>query len=153
MLSCFSCVRLFSTAQTVAHQAPPSMAFSRQEYWSGLPFPSPGNLPHPGIEPWSLKSPSLQACSLPLVPRGKPLNGLFSSVAQSDSLWPHGLQCTRLTCPSPTPRGCSNSCPSSWWCHPTVSSSVVPFSSCLQSFPASGSFPMSQLFAWGGQSI
>ena len=56
-------------------------------------------------------------------------------------------------CPSPAPRACSNSCPSSWWCHPITSSSVVPFSSCPQSFPASGSFPMSQLFASGGQSI
>jgi len=53
----------------------------------------------------------------------------------SDSLWPHGLQHARLPCPSPTPRACSNSCPSSWWCHPTISSSVIPFSSCLQSFP------------------
>ena len=57
------------------------------------------------------------------------------------SLRPHGLQHTKLPCPSPTPRACSNSCPSSRWCHPTISSSVVPFSSCLQSFPASGSFP------------
>ena len=71
----------------------------------------------------------------------------------SDSLWPHGLQHARLPCPSPTPRACSNSCPLSQWCHPTISSSVVPFSSCLQSFPASGSFPMSQLFSSGGQSI
>ena len=64
-----------------------------------------------------------------------------------------GLQNARLPCPLPTPRACSNSCPSSWWCHPIISSSVVPFSSCLQSFPASGSFPMSQLFTTGGQSI
>ena len=69
----------------------------------------------------------------------------------SDSLQPHGLQHTRHPCPSPTPRACSNSCPSSRWCHPTISSSV-PFS-CLWSFPASGSFPMSQFFASGGQSI
>ena len=69
----------------------------------------------------------------------------------SDSLRPHGLQHARLPCPSPTPRACSNSCPSSWWCHPTISSSVVPFSSCLQSFPASGSFPMSQFFTSGDQ--
>ena len=72
----------------------------------------------------------------------------------ADSLWPHGLQHTRLPCPSPTPRACSNSCPSSWWCHPTISSSVVPFSH-LQSFSASGSFPMSLLMspflASGGQ--
>ena len=71
----------------------------------------------------------------------------------SDSLWPHGLQHTRPPCPSPTPRAYSNSCPSSRWYHPTISSSVVPFSSCHQSFPASGSFQMSQLFASGGQSI
>ena len=77
----------------------------------------------------------------------------FSRSVVSDSLWPHGLWHTRLPCPSPTPRACSNSSPLSQWCHPTISSSVIPFSSCLQSFPASGSFPMSQLFASGGQSI
>ena len=71
----------------------------------------------------------------------------------SDSLWPHGLQHARLPCPSPPPEACSNSCPLSQWCHPTTSSSVVPFSSCLPSFPASGSFPMSQFFISGGQSI
>ena len=71
----------------------------------------------------------------------------------SDSLWPHGLQHTRLPCPSPTPGAYSNSYPSSWWCHPITSSSVVPFSSCLQSFPASGSFQMSRFFTSGGQSI
>ena len=72
----------------------------------------------------------------------------FSHSAMSDSLWPHGLQHARLPCPSPTPRAYSNSCPSSQWCHPTISSSVVPFSSRLQSFPASGSFPVSQFFAY-----
>ena len=71
----------------------------------------------------------------------------------SNSLRPHRLYHARLPCPSPTLRACSNSCPSSWWCHPTISSSVVPFSSCLQSFPASGSFPMSQFFVLDGQSI
>ena len=71
----------------------------------------------------------------------------------SDSLWPYRLQHARLPCPSPTPRACSNSCPLSQWCHPTISSSVVPFSSCFQSFPASGSFPMSQFFTSGGTSI
>ena len=70
-----------------------------------------------------------------------------------DSLELHGLQLAKLPCPSPTHRTYSNSCTSSWWCHPTISSSIVPFSSHLQSFPASGSFQMSQLFAWGGQSI
>ena len=77
----------------------------------------------------------------------------FSHSVMSDSLWPHRLQHTRLPCPLPTPGACSNSCPSSRWCHPTTSSSIVPFSSCLQSFPASGSFPRSQFFASGGQSI
>ena len=65
----------------------------------------------------------------------------------------HGLQHARLPCPSPSPAACSNPCPSSRWCHPTISSSVVPFSSCSQSFPASGSFPMSQLFSSGDQRI
>ena len=76
----------------------------------------------------------------------------FSRSVVSDSLWPHGLQHSRLPCPSPTPGAYSNSCPSCRWCHPTISSSVVPFS-CPQSFPASGSFQMSQLFTSGGQSI
>ena len=76
----------------------------------------------------------------------------FSSVAQSDSLRPHESQHARPPCPTPTPGVYSNSCPSSRWCHPAISSSVVPFSSCPQSLPASGSFTMSQLVAWGGQS-
>ena len=71
----------------------------------------------------------------------------------SNSLQPHGLQHARLPCPSPTPGACSNSCPLSQWYHPTISSSVIPLSSYLQSFPASGSFQMSQFFSWGGQSI
>ena len=71
----------------------------------------------------------------------------------SNSLWPHELQYARPPCPSPTPGVYANSCPLSWWCHPTISSSVVPFSSCPQSFPASGSFQVSQFFASGGQSI
>ena len=78
----------------------------------------------------------------------------FSSVAQSClTLWPHEPQDARPPCPSPTARVYPNPCPLSRWCHPTITSSVVPFSSCSQSFPASGSFPMSQLFASGGQSI
>ena len=77
----------------------------------------------------------------------------FSHSVVSNSLRPHGLQHARLLCPLPTPRAYSNSCPSSGWCHPTISSSVIPFSSCLQSFPASGSFWMSQFFSSGGQSI
>ena len=75
----------------------------------------------------------------------------FSCSVMSDSLWPHGLQHAWLPCPSPTPRAYSNSCPSSRWCHPTTSSSVIPFSSCLRSFPASGSFPMSQFLTSGSQ--
>ena len=75
----------------------------------------------------------------------------FNCSVVSESLRPRGLQHTRLPCPSPTPRARSNSCPSSQWCHPTISSSVVPFSCCLQSFPESGSFPMCQLFPSGGQ--
>ena len=83
------------------------------------------------------------------------LKAQFSSVQSlgHDSLQPHGLEQARLSCPSPTPRACSNSCPLSWWCHPTISSSIVPFSSCLQSFLTSGSFPMSQFLASGGQSV
>ena len=76
----------------------------------------------------------------------------FSHSVMSNSMWPHGLQHARLPSPSPTPRACSNSCPPSRWCPPTISSSVVPFSSCLQSFLASGSIQMSQLFASCGQS-
>ena len=79
--------------------------------------------------------------------------GQFSNSVMSDSLWPRELQHTTSPCPSATPRAYSNSCPLSQWCHPTISSSVVPFSSHLQSFPASGSFQMSQLLASGGQSI
>ena len=71
----------------------------------------------------------------------------------SNSLWPHELQHARPPYPSPTPGVYSDSCPSSQWCHPAISSSVIPFSSCPQSLPASGSFPMSQLFAWGGKTI
>ena len=77
----------------------------------------------------------------------------FSHSVVSDSLRPHGLQHARLPCPSLTPRACSNLCPLNGWCHPTISSSVVALSSCLQSFPASGSCQMSQLVASGGQSI
>ena len=101
-------------------------------------------VPWPGIKPGrdALEAQSSSHCSVQ-----------FSHSVVSDSLWPHGLQHARLPCPSPTPRVYSNSCPLSRWCHPTISSSVVPFSSCPQSFPASGSFPMSEFFASGGQSI
>jgi len=87
------------------------------------------------------------------ISQSSPPSVQFSRSAESNSLRPHGLQHARIPCPPPTLGACSNSCPLSWWCHPTISSSVVPFSSCLQSFPASGSFPVSQFFASGGQSI
>ena len=77
----------------------------------------------------------------------------FSPTVMSDSLQPHGLEHSRLPCRSPYPRACSNSCPLSQWCHPTISPSVIPFSSCLQSFQVSVSFPMSQFFISGAQSI
>ena len=77
----------------------------------------------------------------------------FSCSVVSNFLRPHGLQHTRPPCSSPTPEAYSNSSPLSWWCHPTISSSVIPFSACLQSFPESGSFQMSQFFASGGQNI
>ena len=77
----------------------------------------------------------------------------FSRSVVPDSLWPHGLQHASLPCPSPTPRASSNSCPLSQWCHPTISFSVILFSSCLPSFPALGHFQRSQLFASGGQII
>ena len=78
---------------------------------------------------------------------------LSSCSVVSDSLWPRGLQHSRLPCPSPSPGACSNSSPLSQWCHPAIASSVIPFSSCLQSFPESGSFLMNWLFTSGGQSI
>ena len=77
----------------------------------------------------------------------------FSRSVVSNALWPHGLQHARLPCPSPAPRAYSHSCPSCCWCHPAISFCVVPFSSCLQSFPASGSFQMNQFFSSGGHSI
>ena len=77
----------------------------------------------------------------------------FSHSVVSNSLQPHGMKQARPPCPAPTPRVYPNSCPLGQWCHPTISSSVIPFSSCLQSFPASGSFQMSQLFPSGGPSI
>ena len=99
----------------------------------------------PSFTPTSM---SVFSCSL------FPLQSVqFNRSVVSDFLWPHGLQHARLPCLSPTPGVYSNWCPLSQWCHPTISSSVVPFSSRLQSFPASGSFPMSQVFALGGQSI
>ena len=105
------------------------------------------------------KRPTQEAGGVYVQERRKPklstLKMVFSSFQSLSRvwLWPRGLQHTRPPCPSPTPGVHSNSWPLSWWCHPTISSSVVPFSSCLQYFPASGSFPMSQFFTSGGQSI
>ena len=96
------------------------------------------------IKKWQSEHNSLPCFTFPSVQ--------FSRSVVSDSLWPHELQHARPPCRSPTPRVHSNSCPSSRWCHPAISSSVVPFSSCPQSLPASDSLPMSQLFPWGGQS-
>ena len=122
----------------IAHQTPLSMWFSSQAYWSGLPFPSPGDLPNPRIEHESHALVDGFFTSEPLS------SVQFSRSVVSDSLGPHGLQHARLPCPSLTPRACSNSCPLNRWCHPTSSFSLIPFSSCLQSFPASGSFLVSQ---------
>ena len=117
------------------------------------------DLPNPGIKPGS---PAWQVDFLPAELPGKPylfiiidnlISVQFSCSVMSHSLRPHGLQHARPPCPSPTPGVYSNSCPLSWWCHPTISSSVILFSFHLQSFPASGSFPMSQLFTTGSQSI
>ena len=108
-LKSLSPVWLFTTPRTAVYQAPPSMGFPRQEYWSGLPLPSP---------PYSTQSVQ------------------FSCSVVSDSLRPHESQHTRPPCPSPTPGVHSDSRPSSQWCHPAISSSVIPFSSCPQSLPA-----------------
>ena len=116
-------------------------------------FPPPKELPNSGIKPASLMPPALAGGHCATWEEASKVEVQFSSVTQScPTLWPHGLQQARFPCPSPTPRACSHSCPLSRWCHPTISSSVVPFFYCLQSFPASGSFPMSQFFTSGGQS-
>ena len=132
-----------------------------QEYWSGAPLPSPTRVVSYSFlqEIFQAWNTGLLHCSwifYQLSHQGNPTMAsllLFSSSVVSDSLRPNELQHTRLPCPSPSPGACSNSCPSSYWCHPTISSSVVPFSSHLQSFPASGSFPMNQFFTSGRQSI
>ena len=146
MSSCFACNSLdCSPPDSSLH------GISRQEYWSGLPFPSPKDLPSPVIK---LRSPALQVDSLPTELPGKPIYLLLCSHwIMSNSLWSHGLQYTRIPCPSLSSGVCSNSCPLSQWCYSTISSSVTPFSSCPQSFPASESFPMSWLITSGGQII
>ena len=118
------------------------MGFSRQGYWSGLLFSSP-------VDCFC----NLNECQKYNIEWEKPCSVQFSHSFMSDTLQPHGLQHARFPCPSPAPGAYSNSCLSNQWCHPTISSSVIPFSSCPQSFPASGSFPMSQFFTSGGQNI
>ena len=104
------------------------------------------------VEQMETLSNSFYEASISLIP--KPDSSVqFSHALVSSSLQPYGLQHTKLPCPSPTPGACSDSHPSSWWCHPTISSSIISFSSCLQSFPTSGSFLRSQSFTSGGQSI
>ena len=123
--------------------APLFMEFSRQDYWSGLPCPSPGDLPDPGIEPCLLHHRQILYCLSHQVQ--------FTSVIQLCLTL--RLQHARFPCPSWTPGAYSNSCPSSCWCHLTISTSVIPFSSRLPYFQPSWSFPMSQFFTSGGQSI
>ena len=126
--------------------------YARILEWVSFPFP--GDSPNPGIES---RSPALHVVSLPAEPQEKPpyiliRSDQISRSVMSDSLQPHESQHARPPCPSPTPRVHWDSRPPSQWCHPAISPSVVPFSSCPQFLPASESFPMSQLFAWGGQS-
>ena len=109
---------------------------------SGLPCPSPGDLPDPATEPTSLMSPALAGG---FFTTSTTWEHYVSHSVVSNSLWPHGMQHARPPCPSPTPGAYSDSWPSSRWCHPTISSSIIPFSSRVQSFPASGSFLMSWL--------
>ena len=154
-LNCFSCVWFFATLWTVACQFSLSMGFFRQEYWSRLPFPPPGDLPDPGIEPKSLMSPAFA-------------DGFFTARTTWEAPFIHISSVQSLSCVwLSNPMDCSTpslpihhqllehtqTCPLSQWCHPTISSSVIPFSYCLQSFPASGCFPRSQFFASGGQSV
>ena len=116
-------VRLFATPWTVAYQAPPSMGFSRQECWSGLPLPSPGGLPNAVLKPESLVSPALAGEFLTTSATWEDhiYSVQFSCSVVSDSLRPYELQHARLPCPSPIPGACSTSCPLSWRCHPTIS--------------------------------
>ena len=154
MLSCFSCLRFCITTWTIKLFCPwdsPSKntGVGCHAFLQGILLTQGSNLCLLCLLHW-------QACSLPPALPGKllPINQSVSSVTQScPTLQPHGLQHTRPPCPSPTPGVYSDSHPLSQWCHPTISSSVIPFSSCPQSFPASGSFPMRQLFTSGGQSI
>ena len=148
MLSHFSSSRLCATLRT--HSIPGSFVngILQARILEWVAFLTSGDLPDPGIQTPSLLSPALAS-------PGKPkLTHISKSVQSlvSDSLPPHEPQHARPPCPSPTPGVHSDSSPLSQWCHAAISSSVIPFSSYPQSLPASGSFPMSQLFTWGGQS-
>ena len=129
VFSHFSCIWFFATLWTVACQAPLPMGFSRQELWSGLPCPPPGDLPDPGIELTSLMSPALTGSFFTSIPpwetKGTISSVQFSRSVVSYSLQPHEVQHARPPCPSPTPGVHSDSHPSSQWCHPAVSFSVV----------------------------
>ena len=124
-----------------------------QESAIGTPMSPPSQTPLTSPSPFHPSRLSQSPCLSPLNHRANSHSVQFSHSVVSDSLQPHGLQHARPPCPSPTPGVHSNSCPLSRWCHPAISSSVIPFSSCLQSVPPSGSFQMSQFFASGGQSI
>ena len=159
-------VRLFVIPWTVAYHAPPFMEFSRQEYWKWVAISRGSSRPKDQTQVsciadrcftiWATREALmtnrkfLLKCVLDC---SYSLSSIqFSDSVMSDSLQPHELQHARPPCPSPTPGAYPNSCPLSQRCHPTISSSVVPFSFCPQSFPALGSFQMSQFFASGGQS-
>ena len=149
------------TVWTIAHQVPPSMGFSRQEYWSELPCPPLGDLPDSGIESMFLMSLGLAGGFFTTSTTWEDQflwevsSVQFSSVAQLFLTLcdPTNSSTPGLAIHPPTPWVYPNPCPLSRWCHPTISSSVIPFFSCLQYFPASRSFQMSQLLASGGQSI
>ena len=146
---------LLATPWTAAYQAFPSIGFSRQKYWSGVPLPSAMKWYYIYIFVGLffyliLCFPDRDKLIYVTVVHFSSVQ--FSRSVMSDSLRPRESQHARPSCPSPTPRVHSNSRPLSWWCHPAISSSVVPFSSCPQSLPTSEPFPMSQLLAWGGQS-
>ena len=144
VLSCFSPVWLCATLWTAACQAPVSMGKNTGVGCHALLY---RNLPDPRIKLKSLTSPALAGTSFATNATWETpsMKQLFSRSVMSDSLQPHGLQSARLPCPLPSPRDCSDSYPLNQWCHPTILSSVVPFSSCPQSFSASGFFLMSWL--------
>ena len=147
MLSRFSCIRLWDTMDC-SRPGSSVHGILQARILEWLSCPPPGDSPHPGTQPESLTSPALAGR---IFTTSATWEVQFSSVTQLClTLWPHRLQHARPPHPSPTPRVYSSSCPLSWWCHPTISSSVELFSSWLQSFQESGSFLMSQFFATGG---